>query len=83
MSNVPNGNGVAMGRWKQTGPANHTLVHRDGSRHTIDRFADAWVLSYLPTGHPSGGRTTVPWLTGRKSLRTAKLSCEAHDRTAQ
>jgi coproporphyrinogen III oxidase-like Fe-S oxidoreductase len=68
-------------RWKQTGPANHVLAHADGSRHSIDRWSDTWVLSFLPTGHPAGGRISVPWLTDKKTLNTAMQSCEAHAQT--
>lgn len=65
-------------KWMQTGPANYRMIVSGGARYLIDRFDGDWVLSLQQTGDASGGRTEVPWLPGRRSLPTARASCEAH-----
>lgn len=49
-----------------------------GARYTVDRWADQWVINFLPEGTADKGHELVPWLPGRQSLTTAKAACAAH-----
>lgn len=58
----------------------HRADVSDGSAYTIARWGTDWVIHYLPNGRPteSSPPQRVEWLPGRRTLATAKASCEAH-----
>lgn len=67
-------------KWRSFRTA-HRADLRDGGAYTIARWGNDWVVHYLPTGRPDGGVQRVEWLPGRRTLATAKTSCEAHAAT--
>lgn len=72
-------------RWVCAGRQNHTTypLNAEGARYMIIRWAQQWLIWYLPHGTAEGGHRRVAWLPGRRSLTTAKAAVAAdHARTS-
>lgn len=63
--------------WRGSHPAYYAVV-RDGGKYVINKLSQSWTIHYFPHGTPDGGWTSVPWTSDKRTITTAKASCEAH-----